>query len=197
MTNFFKLLALSIGAIIVLTGCVEDADPPKPVDSDDSSIASEVSQDASDKDDDKNDEGTNDDKSKDENAQTEFGIGEKVEYKDVHYTLVDVKEHTGSEYLNPSDGMVYLNCEFLIENESDEDVSVSSLLSFEAYADDYDVDQSFSAVIGDKGLDGTIAAGKKMQGSIGYEVSKDWKCIEIHFEPDLFGKTKIIFKADK
>ena len=192
MKNLVTLLALSISAIIVLTGCVEDADPPKPVDANNSSPASDVSQDST-----AEDQDNNDDNDKNEDEQTEFGIGEKVEYKDVHYTLIDVKEHTGSEYLNPSDGMVYLNCEFLIENESNEDASISSLLSFEAYADDYDVDQSFSAVIGDKGLDGTIASGKKMQGSIGYEVSKDWKVVEIHLTPDLFSETKIIFKADK
>jgi len=197
MKNFVKLLALSIGATLVLTGCFEDADPPKPVDASDSSTTSSVNQDDSSMDAGKDEDKGNDDSKSEDDEQTEFSIGEKVEYKGVHYTLVDVKEHTGNEYLKPSDGMVYLNCEFLIENESDEDVSISSMLSFEAYADDYDVDQSFSAVIGDKGLDGTIAVGKKMQGSIGYEVNKDWESIEIHFEPDLFGKTKIIFKADK
>ena len=39
--------------------------------------------------------------------------------------------------MTPSDGKVYVVFEFEIENNSDRDIAVSSMLSFEAYIDDY------------------------------------------------------------
>ncbi len=130
-------------------------------------------------------------------SQDLFKVGETVELKNVRATLVSVTESQGTEYLKPDDGNVYLMCEFNIENNSNEDIIVSSMISFDAYCDDYSVNQSLGAVAtAGKQLDGTVAAGKKMNGVIGYEVSKDWNKIEINFTPDYWGKA-IKFIATK
>jgi hypothetical protein len=60
--------------------------------------------------------------------------------------------------------------------------------------DDTSINQSLSAQIAKEGtstVDGTIAAGKKLKGVLGYEVPKDWNQIEVHFEPDMFDGTTI------
>lgn len=134
-------------------------------------------------------------------GQTEKGVfyvGETVELKDVHATLVGVSESNGSTYNKPSDGNVYILCEFEIVNNSDEEIAVSSMLSFEAYCDDYACNYSLGALIekGDKNqLDGTVAPGKKFNGVIGYEVPADWKEMEIKFTPDFWSGKDITFIA--
>ncbi len=59
-------------------------------------------------------------------------------------------------------------------------------------------DYSFSAImVVDDQLDGTVAAGKKMKGWIGYEVDKNWKEFEIQVKPDVWGSEKLVFITHK
>lgn len=129
--------------------------------------------------------------------KTIFGVGEKVDLNGIYVTLSDVSKSTGSSFNTPSDGNVFLICSFDIENNSEKEIAVSSLLSFEAYVDDYSTSLSLAATISsDKTqLDGSIAAGKKMSGVIGYEVPKDWKELEINFTPDFWSGKEITFIA--
>ena len=104
----------------------------------------------------------------------------------------------GSKYFKPADGNVFLACEFEIANNSSEDLSVSSMLSFEAYCDDYTCEYSISALSANqdkKQLDGTVASGKKMKGIVAYEVPSDWKELEVHYTPDILSSSEIIFVA--
>lgn len=131
--------------------------------------------------------------------QTTFGVGDAVALNDIVVTLNDVSDSSGSQYNKPADGNVFALCNFTIENNSNKEIAVSSLVSFRTYVDDTAVNMSMQAVIdADNGqLDGTIAAGKKMVGTIGYEVPADYKELEIRFTPDFWNKTEIIFVSAK
>lgn len=124
-----------------------------------------------------------------------FTVGNPVSLNDIVVTLVDVSESTGGNYMQPSDGKVFILCEFDIENNSDKDIAVSSILSFEAYVDNYATSMNLSAMLSsDKPqLDGTIAAGKKMRGVIGYEADPDWNSIEVRFKPDFWSGNEFLF----
>lgn len=127
-----------------------------------------------------------------------FSVGEIVELQDVQVVLLDVIESTGSDYNKPNDGNIFILCEFEITNNSDKEIAVSSLLSFEAYCDDYACSESFGALLekGNKSqLDGTVAAGKKMKGVIGYEVPTNWSKLEVHYTPDFWSSKNITFIA--
>lgn len=127
-----------------------------------------------------------------------FKPGDSVELNDVVVTFVGITKSTGSQFNKPADGKVYVLCEFEIANNSKEDLVVSSMMSFEAYCDDYSCNTSFGALVekGDKDqLDGTVTAGKKMKGVIGYEVPTDWKELEIQYAPDILSNDKIVFVA--
>ena len=132
-----------------------------------------------------------------EQEQTTFAVGEEVSLNDLVVTLLDVSQNSGSSFMTPSDGNVFVVCEFEIENNSQKDIAVSSMLSFEAYADDYSANISLTAMTSvDKSqLDGSIAAGKKMKGVVGYEIPKDWKELEIQFTPDFWSSKDITFVA--
>ena len=132
--------------------------------------------------------------------KTKFLIGETAELKGVSVTLVSVSESVGSDYNKPTDGNVFVLCEFEIANNSEKEIAVSSLMSFEAYCDDYTCTISLSALLekGNKNqLDGTVAAGKKFNGVIGYELPVDWKELEVRFTPDFWSGKEIIFVANK
>ena len=132
-------------------------------------------------------------------AQDKFQVGDVVSLNDVEVTLLNVTESSGGNYMTPEDGNVFILCEFEISNGSSKDIAVSSLLSFEAYVDDYTTSMSLTATISaDKTqLDGTVAAGKKMNGAIGYEAPQDWKELEIRFTPDFWSGKDIIFTYSK
>ena len=138
-------------------------------------------------------------KSTEQPAQTEFGVGDNVELNNVIVTFVGVTESTGSQYNKPTDGNVFVLCEFEIENNSSNEIAVSSMMSFEAYCDDYACNYSLSALM-EKGsknqLDGQVAAGKKFNGVVGYEVPADWKELELKFTPDFWAGKKITFVAN-
>ena len=129
-----------------------------------------------------------------------FSVGESVELNDIVVTMNSVTESSGSQYNKPSDGNVFVLCEFTIENNSNKEIAISSLISFSAYADDFSTNMSLSALL-EKGnkqqLDGSIDAGKKMNGVIGYEVPADYKEIEVQFTPDFWNGTAIKFVHEK
>lgn len=124
-----------------------------------------------------------------------FTVGDVVELNNIQVTLASVKESTGGQFFSPDAGNVFLICEFNIENNSSSDVAVSSLMCFETYIDDYSVNMDISATTSSNKnqLDGMVAAGKKMNGVIGYQAPSNWSEIEIRFTPDFWANQNIIF----
>ena len=142
--------------------------------------------------------GSNDPTINTQEASSEFTVGDKVELNDIVVTLVNVTENNGGNYFTPENGKVFIVCEFEIENNSNSEIAVSSIMSFEAYVDDYSTQMNLSAMLStDKSqLDGSVASGKKMNGVIGYEVDENWDTIEIRFAPSFWSKD-IIFTYSK
>lgn len=124
-----------------------------------------------------------------------FGIGDRVEMNDIYVTLDNVTENSGTDYIQPAEGNIFVICEFTIENESDSEIAISSVMSFTAYADDYAVQLSIGGMsqAGKQQLDGSIAAGKKMNGVVAYEVPADWSEIEVHFAPNVYSTKDFVF----
>lgn len=131
--------------------------------------------------------------------KSEFTVGDKVEMNDIVVTLVNISENNGGNYMVPQDGKVFIVCEFEIENNSDREIAVSSMMSFEAYIDDYSTQMNLSAMLSTEKsqLDGSVAPGKKMNGVIGYEADADWASIEVRFTPDFWAGKDIIFTYTK
>ena len=130
-----------------------------------------------------------------DNTSGVFTIGDVVKLNDVYVTLVGVEINNGADFFTPEDGNVFALCEFEIDNQSSEELVISSMMCFEAYVDDYATGMSLTATVStDKPqLDGSVAAGKKMNGVIGYEIPSDWKELEIQFTPDFWADKEIIF----
>lgn len=130
--------------------------------------------------------------------KTAFYIGETAELKGVQVTMTNFEESTGKDYITPTNENIFALAEFEIVNNTDSELSISSILSFDAYADDYSLNYSLSAaMLKDGQLNGTIAAGKKMKGWIGWEVPEDYKNIEIHFTDNVWKNGKFVFVYEK
>lgn len=87
--------------------------------------------------------------------------------------------------------LISLSIKDATDRNSSKEINVSSLISFEAYCNDYSTSVSLSALsaFSDKNqLDGTVAPGKKMNGIVAYEVPADWSKLEIEYSPSFWGK---------
>ena len=134
--------------------------------------------------------------------KTTFDVGEVADIKGIQVSLLGTTESKGSDFLTPDEGNIFILCEFEISNNSDKDISVSSIMSFEAYCDDYSVNQDILGLQAPEGkgknqLDGSVAAGKKMNGIIAYQVPEDWKNLEIKFSPSFWSNKSATFIATK
>lgn len=181
-----KWIVIAVIAILIISGTLTEDDEPKKVDKTETS-SSETN--------------SNTDTSKENTDKTTtFTIGDTAELNDVQVTMVDYEESTGSDFNKPADGNVFVLVKFEIANNSDAELTISSIMSFDAYADDYSLNYSLGAIMekpDNSQLDGTIAAGKKMNGWIGYEVPTDWKNIEIHFTDNAWSNNEFVFNIDK
>lgn len=115
-------------------------------------------------------------------------------------TLNEVKESHGQGSYSPAAGNVFLLCEVTVENTSDEEMNISSMMSFACTVDGEETDVSIPAMAsrGDKQqMDGSIPTGESMTGVLGYEVPEDWKEISIRFKPSLTAYDQAVFYAEK
>lgn len=116
-------------------------------------------------------------------AQEIFVVGDVIAVQDHSITLNSAKIKGG-----------VLTAIFTVENQGDEEIVVSSLLSFNARNDDgTQLDTSIFDCEGG-GLDGTVLAGDKLKGSICWK-DADPPC-RIYYEASLFGKGAVVWEVD-
>jgi hypothetical protein len=137
-----------------------------------------------------------------ETEKTITKIGEPLTTKNFKVTVEALNKLKGSSFNQPKDGHEFVEVVLLIENISDKEYNVSSLLMFKAYCDDFSVNESLEAQIANDKIptvDGALGAGKKLRGKLAYELPKEWKELEIDvdltavsFSND--GKIKIILQ---
>lgn len=129
-----------------------------------------------------------------EPVQEFFKLGDIVQTKKVNATITNIEKSNGSQFNSPAEGNEFVLLNIEIENISNSEINVSSMLSFDAYVDDVALNESLSAQIAKEGtntVDGTLASGKKLKGTLAYEIPTGWVQIEIHFTPDVWDDTAI------
>jgi hypothetical protein len=130
---------------------------------------------------------------------TVFKVGETAELKGVKATVTGIEKPEGDEFNKPEEGKEFVIVNMTIENASNEEINVSSMLGFHAYVDDTAVNEDLWAQTvkeGSNTMDGTVAPGKKLNGSLGYQLPKGWKVLEIEFQPDAFSDDKIVWQLE-
>lgn len=130
-------------------------------------------------------------------AKDSYGVGEAATWNGVTATLTQVEVSQGSDAGQPEAGKVFLLCHFEITNNSDKDLTLSSVLSFKAYVDGAVTTPSSAAVYSTdlSALEGAIAAGETRTGILGYEVDQTWQDLKILFTPDMLSSDGLTFTA--
>lgn len=179
------IIAVIVILVIIIAAASGSDDSPKKVSSSDTTSESSKAS--------KSDDSS---KKKDDT----FGVGDTADFDGVQVTLEKALLSKGSNdgFTTPDDGKYFLELVFNIKNDSSDDISVSSVASFEAYCDDTSIDQDIVGLQAPEvkkygQLDGAVAKGKKMNGVICYQVPKDFKNFEIRYTPDFWADKEVIF----
>ena len=121
------------------------------------------------------------------------GVGSSEEQNNVKITLVNATESTGGDYTTPSDGNIFLVCEFEVVNNSEADININSLADIEAYCGDYSVSEDITGLLlpeaeNKNSLDGTVAAGETLTGVAVYQVPADYSGMEFRVFPEAWSE---------
>lgn len=121
-----------------------------------------------------------------------FNAGDIVETDNMKITFVSASQYQEeNEFMQPQDGYEYWRFEFQFENISDSDQTVSSMMDWECYADNSNVDQTW--ISNDNGLDATLSPGRTTQGAIFFEVPVGAQKVELEYDINFWENDKIIF----
>lgn len=141
--------------------------------------------------------------SKSEPAKAEesaaYSIGDTANVGDIEIKLSSAILSKGDgSFAKPDDGKYYLGLIFDIVNNTKNDITVSSLACFESYCDDYITSMDLFGASAPEWdglgqLDGTIAAGKRMNGKIVYQVPVDFNEFEIRVKPSFWSGKEVTF----
>lgn len=175
-TMFIVIIAIVVIVVGILSSSEENE--PKKVDNDNVQTA-----------DNQNNTPTDD-------TNKEFTVGDSVELNGIIVTFNEIIESTGSIFIEPSEGNIFVLPVFTIENNSDKELTMSTLLSFDAYQDGYATSLSLSALMVNDNLeqlDGSIVPNKKMKGALGYEIPSDYSELEINIQLGVWSSKKITF----
>ena len=116
----------------------------------------------------------------------------------VRMTALSVRESRGG-WSAPAAGRVFVLVSFRAENGSRGDLTLSSVMDFELWADGVRQDWSQAAMWASAcPIDGTLASGRQTEGEVGWEVPEDWSCLEIYCRPGGSGTALefILYRGD-
>lgn len=117
-----------------------------------------------------------------------FGPGDTVRLDGVLITFHGITETIGDGLFKPDDNKIFVVAEFTVENNSEKQINISSVFGSAAYCDNYLVQESMAAELGDpqhrSNLTGSLDSGRKLRGIIGYELPSQWQLLEIKLQTD-------------
>lgn len=135
----------------------------------------------------------NESKEEEKEDKKEFSVGDVVETSDLKITFISADKYKEeNEFSQPKKGNTYYRMQFEFENIGDSDQTISSLSNWTCYADGYAMEQYFG---GEDEMDGSIAPGKKMKGSVYFQMPKKSKEITLEYECNFWTEDKVIFKV--
>lgn len=136
-------------------------------------------------------------------AKDTYSVGETADYNNVQIQLLNYEESSGNDWGAPAEGNVFVFVNLEVVNNTDSEISVSSMASFDNYCGDYKLDYSsnaFTALATDsekQQMDGSIASGMRLNGYLCLEVPADWSSIEIHYSESIWSDSNIKFLITK
>ena len=135
-----------------------------------------------------------------ESKQKVFNVGDTIELKNLKVTINNVyKVESTNEFSKPKEGNQFLAVDCTLENISDKDQAVSSIMMFKVVDGDgikckYSLTGQTAANAGQ--LDGTIGVGRKLSGVYVVEVEEGKTGLELEFDLSFISGQKIVVKLN-
>lgn len=126
------------------------------------------------------------------NKEEVFNIGDTIELDKFKITVNEVKTTDGSDFIKPQEGNEFLYVDATVENISDKEQTVSSVLMFKVVDKDGRAMKQTIVENANGQLDGTIGPGRKMTGEYVVEVPKDATGLELQFDSSLGGNQVVV-----
>ena len=131
--------------------------------------------------------------SEEQKAQTKdkYYVGDTWQNKYVNVSFDDCGEYeSDNQFIQPADGNKYIYAKFTFENIGKSDTTVG-YWDFDCYADGYACDGTYGA--DDAAFSQTLSSGRKITGSVYFEVPKNATEIEFEYSPSFWTSEKIVF----
>ena len=128
-----------------------------------------------------------------EESENAYSVGDTVEAKGMTIRYLSCEEYVSDNmFIQPEEGNHYIRLEFEFENTGSSDQSVSAF-SFDCFADGKACEQSY---LGDDTLSASLSAGRKVKGSVIFEVPSNAQTVEVEYLSDYWTSNRIVFKAN-
>lgn len=131
--------------------------------------------------------------SKTESSASAHKVGETIDAGDVKITYLssDPNYQSDNQFRQPDEGNKLIQCEMEFENTGDSDRNVS-ILSFDCFADGQSCDTFYT----DTDISGTISSGRKIKGTVTFQVPENASVIELEYKTNYFTSDRIIFAVE-
>ena len=121
-----------------------------------------------------------------------FNVGGVATAENLKITFLSAERYVSdNQFIQPKESYEYWKFEFIFENISDKDQSISSMVNWECFADNVKVDQKW--LDNDYGLNATLSLGRQAQGAVYFEVPQDAQKIELEYDINFWKNDKIVF----
>lgn len=129
-----------------------------------------------------------------EEEKTEYTVGEVFSDKYMKVTYLSLNNNfTGySQYAKVKDGCKVIAASFEFENVSSTDQLASSY-NFTCYADGYNCDSFY--YVDDSSFSANLSAGKKITGTVYFEVPVNATDVTIEYENNVWTSNKVVFRV--
>lgn len=124
-------------------------------------------------------------------TKDKYSVGDTWENKYVLVSYDECGEYVSdNQFIQPADGNRYIYAKFTFENVGKSDTTVA-YWDFDCYADGYACESTYGA--DNSAFTQTLSSGRKISGSVYFEVPKDAEEIEFEFSPNFWTSEKIVF----
>lgn len=110
-----------------------------------------------------------------------YTVGDTATTKSYKLTVegLNVVE-SDNQFVQPDDGNQFIEVLLMLENTSESEMHIS-MLNFDAYVDGFSISQdvTVASVSTRDNMGGTVGSGKKLSGSLCYEVPENWEELEV------------------
>lgn len=127
-------------------------------------------------------------------AMETYKIGDLIEINNHTMVVLGWEDIPAGDFLTPEAGNKFVAVEMFIANNSQDSISISSLLqmTLKDEADrSYDIDFSAASEIKDGSVDGSLVPGEKVRGKVGFQVPEESQNLQFVFDASIFGSGKM------